>query len=355
MNTFTRNAARLLKGVAALSVTAFGLALAPVAQAQSGTVSLGNCSATNNAMTGFTWSGSVLTVTCPAGGGGGPTIDPLAGTFVLSSTNAAIVPLAAASIPAGGSFTAYVVRQAGWIGAYDVAWTASGNVTASPSSGVASFGDHDGFPRPITITAGNTGGTITLSLSTVTSKSDASLTTTASGTATITVIGPPPPVKDWATDPATPQVNCGTTASVVAPVFFTFNAQKQLFTLLPGQTAAIPFVLGAGASPFVQSTETVSTPSTAEHEVAISQCPGDFSPPLGVCRAYYSFNGGTVYMNTNGNNSTFACGLVPGNKYYVNVRQVFRNTTTSSCPSNAQGGTNGITPGCDVKLQIQGM
>src|SRR6478672_11050437 len=72
MNTFTKNAARLLKGVAALSVAAVGLAIAPSAQAQSGTVTLTNCSATNGTMTGFTWNGSVLSVTCTAGTDPGP-------------------------------------------------------------------------------------------------------------------------------------------------------------------------------------------------------------------------------------------------------------------------------------------
>jgi len=365
MNTFTKNAARLLQGVAALSVAAAGLAFAPLAQAQTGTVSITNCSATNSSLTGFTWNGSSLTVTCAASSGGpGPTpatIDPLAGTFALVSCGGSWSPFAGAvSVSGGGTFTACVVRQNGWIGDYNVPWTAVGSGTsASPASGTVSFGDKDGAPRAFSFTLGSTTGTVTVQLGTPSPISTPSLTTTSSGSATVNVQGAAvvtQPSGNWQTDPLTPQVSCSTTASVVAPVFYTFNAQKQLFTLLPGQTGAIPFIAGSPPSaPFVQATETVSTPATADGEVSISPCPGDFSMPRGVCRADYSFNGGVVYMNTNGTNSSFACGLVPGNKYYANVRQVFRGTTDNSCPSNAQGGADGRTPGCDVKLQMQGM
>jgi hypothetical protein len=359
MNTFTKNAARLLKGVAALSVAAAGLALAPFAQAQSGTVSLTNCSATNGAMTGFTWNGSVLSVTCSAGtvdpgpGTGGTLAnDPLAGTFTVVQCNSWTPFSSPVTASAGSTFSACIIRQNGWIGAYTVPYTAAG---ASPASGSVSFNDKDGTPRQVNITLPSAAGTVTLQVGTPVPTASNGLTTTAGGSVTINVQGAPvvtpPATGNWQTDAAVPQLtNCTTNATSI-PTWFTYNSQKQLFTLQTGQTGAIPFIAVGGTNPFVQSTETTSTPASADNEVSISQCPGDFSQPLGACRADYSFNGGTVYMTTGP--SPYYCNLQPGNKYYINVRQVFRNSTTPSCPAGALNGAG--VAGCDVKLQIQGL
>jgi hypothetical protein len=355
MNTFTKNAARLLKGVAALSVAAAGLALAPLAHAQSGTVTLTNCSATNGTMTGFTWNGSVLTVNCSdPGPGPGPLInDPLAGTFTIVQCNNWTPFSSPVTANAGSTFTACVVRQNGWIGAYGVPFTATG---ANPASGSVSFNDKDGTPRQVNVTLPATAGTVTLQLGSPVPGTGVPTgsTTTASGSVTINVQGAPvviPPPGNWQVDANVPQpTNCATNATTI-PTWFTYNSQKVLFTLQTGQTGAVPFIAVPGSSPFVQSTETTSTPASADNEVSISQCPGDFSQPLGACRADYSFNGGTVYMTTGA--SPYYCNLQPGSKYYINVRQVFRNSTTPSCPAGAMNGAG--TAGCDVKLQIQGL
>ena len=359
MNTFTKNAARLLKGVAALSVAAAGLALAPLAHAQAGTVSLTNCSATNGAMTGFTWNGSVLSVTCSAGGvdpgpgpGTGGTLvnDPVAGTFTVVQCNSWTPFSSPVSANAGSTFSACIIRQNGWIGAYTVPYTAAG---ASPASGSVSFNDKDGTPRQFNITLPSTAGTVTLQVGTPVPTVSNGLTTTASGSVTINVQGAPvvtpPATGNWQTDAAVPQVSGCTTNATTIPNWFTYNSQKQLFTLQTGQTGAMPFI--ATGAPFIQSTETTSTPGSADNEVSISQCPGDFSMPLGACKADYSFNGGSIYTTTTGN--PYYCNLQPGAKYYVNVRQVFRNSTTPSCPTNAINGAGVL--GCDVKLQIQGL
>ena len=372
MNTFFNKAARLgtvLKGVAAFSVAAFGLALAPQASAQSGTVTLSNCSS-GSTMTGFTWNGSTLTVTCSSSGGGTtpppggttPTIDPLAGTFALVQCGGNWTPFAGAQSANGGAtFTACIIRNQGWEGDYDVAWGASGGPGATPASGTIRFGNHDGSPKSFQFAVGSTSGAVTLSLTGVTPVSNPALTTTVNGAVTINVTGTtqnnPPPVTGgaWQTDAATPQVACNQGATKYGD-WFTYNSQKQILTLQPGETAAVPFIANPGLNPQVTTSETTATPLSTDNEISISQCPGDFSQTA-PCRMGYTATGGAVNMVTYAVPSYMAsayCQVVPGNKYYMNVRQVFRGTTANSCPSGVSSPFTG-QPGCDVKVQVQNL
>ena len=349
MNTNSTSAAwlsRLLKAAAAVTMAASAVAFAPLAHAQTGTVSVGNCTTTNTAMTGFAWNGSTLTVNCgTVVVGPPPTIDPLAGTFRLSA--------ASNTVNGGAVDTVYVERITGWLNAYTIAYTitATGNASATPSSGTVSFGDKDGASRPIAINTGTGGGTLTVTLGAVTPA-----TTTAAGVYTLTVNGTtqPPPVGgggDWKTDAATPQVACSTGANYSD--FFRSNGQKAQFTLKGGESAAVAFIANGGTQPQLSTTETINTPAYAEHEIVVSQCPGDFSQPFPCEQHPATIAGGYVAGNSGVAQPPYMvgayCQLTPGNKYYMNVRQTVKGTTTPSCPT----ATN--PQGCEIRTQVQNL
>jgi len=348
MNTNSTSAAwlsRLLKAAAALTMAASAVAFAPLAHAQAGTVTLTNCSSTNTAMTGFAWNGSSLSVTCSSGPPiviPPPVLDPLAGTFRLSA--------ATGTVNGGATDTVYVERIIGWLNPYTIAYsiTATGNASANPSSGFVSFGDKDGASRPIAINTGTGGGTLTVTLGAVTPN-----TTTAAGVYTLTVNGAPaPPVGggDWKTDAATPQVTCATAANYYD--FFKASGQKSQFTLKGGESGAVAFIANGGTQPALSSTETINTPGFADNQIVVSQCPGDFTPAF-PCMQSFTSTGGTLAANSGVAQPSYMqgayCQLVPGNKYYLNIRQVVRGTSTPSCPTS----TN--PQGCEVRGQVQGL
>jgi hypothetical protein len=112
----------------------------------------------------------------------------------------------------------------------------------------------------------------------------------------------------------------------------------------------VAFTPNAGQTIKLSTSDTVNTPSYADHEVAISECPGDFAPTY-PCEYQSIYVGSTMttYGGTSG--PVYACKLKPGTTYYMNVRQVVKgNTSLPSCPS----GPTGAPPGaCEVRTQIQ--
>jgi hypothetical protein len=118
--------------------------------------------------------------------------------------------------------------------------------------------------------------------------------------------------------------------------------------LLPGESIATAFIAQpAGGvtnlNPIVNVTDGATTPGTADVQVSVSQCPGDFSPSSAFCVKSMLYTGGSIYMTRT--NQVGYCNVVPGNKYYMNVREVkISDSTQNSCPS---------TGGCALRVQIQ--
>src|SRR5206468_9352626 len=65
----------------------------------------------------------------------------------------------------------------------------------------------------------------------------------------------------------------------------------------------------------------------------ISQCPGDFTPVFPCMQAFTS-TGGTLAGNVGVPQPSYMqgayCQLIPGNKYYLNIRQVVRSEEHTS-------------------------
>lgn len=177
---------------------------------------------------------------------------------------------------------------------------------------------------------------------------DITLTTTASGgvtpfaTHTVYVTGVP--------DQQVP--GCNTSANYLDT--FTIANQKIVFALKPGETGAIAITPTASSGVITLSTtDTINTPSDADHEVTISTCPGDFSTTVpAVCRYSANFVGSSRWMNTGAQSPVLAyhCPVTAGTKYYMNVRQVKLGTTINSC--NGPAYLNGA---CEVRLQNTGL
>jgi hypothetical protein len=148
----------------------------------------------------------------------------------------------------------------------------------------------------------------------------------------------PPPVVTPA--PGAPP-GCSTAATYLGT--FTHNAQKIEYTLHPGQSAAVAFVPKVGTLMDVSTTETTGTPPEADHEVAVSRCPGDFTPSP-PCRFQANFNGGTMFLR-DGAIPFWKCQVTAGVTHYMNVRQIVRGSSSiPSCPSGA---------GCPIRVQVQ--
>ena len=81
----------------------------------------------------------------------------------------------------------------------------------------------------------------------------------------------------------------------------------------------------------VSTSDTVNTPSSADHEVTISTCPGDFTP-VWPCEYQAQYTGATMTTQASATAPIYACKLVVGTKYYMNVRQVVKGSTgVNSC------------------------
>jgi hypothetical protein len=321
---------RALKGGMAIALAAVITAWAPTSDGASGTARKSDgtqiCS-----YSGFSFdsTSNILNITCDTQVPGQP------GTFSVSASPIQVVP--------GGTATVNVLRSGGSTGTYSVAYTATVtgltgatlNATAIPSSFTSSLDFAEGETvKPYTFNAGTTEGSLTLALGAVTPTGTTTAATTTAGatTATITVA-----------NGTTPPPGCTTSATYNTP--FTVSGQKIVFKLKPGETAAASFTPAANQTIKVSTTDTVNTPPTADHEVAVSQCPGDFTP-VWPCEYQTQYTGSTMTTQSATTAPIYACKLTAGTKYYMNVRQVVKgNTSVNSCPLT--------TTGCEVRVEIQ--
>lgn len=194
----------------------------------------------------------------------------------------------------------------------------------------------------------------TVTLSTGAQCSYSGFTVNASGNVTVTCAAiltptpvppnPPPPGPLPPTPPA-PTTGCSATSAIVSAPF-TFTGEKFVFALQPGQSVAIPFTPRAGTMPQLSTTETVMTPPNADHQVAVSRCPGDFSP-VAPCRYDANYIGLSMPVLPRapvGIERYVYCPVEPNVTYYMNIRQVVRgNPQFNSCTQDA----------CEVRAQIQ--
>ena len=358
MKTNTKQSAvgLVLKGAATAFLALGFAALAPVANAQSGTLTLSNPSSCST-FSGFTWNGSALSVTCTSTGTTNPnpvtcdTTKPGAFSWVAPTT---------ATITPGGSVTGTIQRVGGCKGQYTITFgtdaSAYPGVTVTPATSV-DFADgstatsQPAMTQNVTIaTSANTpvGTNVSVYLNGFTS-STGSGTPAIGGTfvASVQATQPPPP------PPPPPQGNgCTTTATYNVAL----NAATQLFwgtvfeagsypPLKPGETIAASFVYGGSQSwgevDFAQVTN-MAAGGTVDTEVAIDECPGTFKATTAdtACdkRVTYPATGGPVLYAT-ATPVTGICNLVPGKTYYINMRNVQANYNspqgTPSCPNSA--------------------
>lgn len=133
------------------------------------------------------------------------------------------------------------------------------------------------------------------------------------------VITPPPP-------PPPPAL--GVTYSDA----FTMNAEKKVFTLYPGQVAAVSFVPAAGERIQLQTTETTGTPDDADHMICVSETAGDFSKP-------WPYSASANYVGTAinafaGAGAPWQALLTPGRTYFLNLK--LTGTPSHACPIRVQ-------------------
>ena len=272
---------------------------------------------------------NILSIACDTVVAGQP------GTFSLAASPTTVVPNGTANIT--------VNRSGGTTGTYSVAYTATVtgltgatlNGTAVPAgtfSATVNFGEGQGS-QSFPFAAGSTEGSLSMTLGAVQATGTTTTPTTTAGatTATITVA-----------NGVTPPPGCTTSATYNTP--FLVSGQKTVFKLKPGETAAAAFTPAANQTIKVSTTDTVNTPSAADHEVTVSQCPGDFTP-VWPCEYQAQYTGSTMNTQSTATPPIYACKLTAGTKYYMNVRQVVKgNTSVNSCP---------FTLGCEVRVEIQ--
>jgi hypothetical protein len=147
------------------------------------------------------------------------------------------------------------------------------------------------------------------------------------------------------TPPTIPQPTGGacTTKAEFNNTFVT-TGQKFVYKLYPGQSAATAFNSQNFTNIAVSTSDTVSSPASADNQITISKCPGDFSKVY-PCAQNFLYVGGYVAASTEANPASYKCKLEPNTTYYMNVRQVVKGTNTPSCD---------LGEGCEVRVQIQG-
>ena len=356
MKTNSRQSAMslALKG-AATAFLALGIAaLAPVANAQTGTLTLSNPTSCSS-FSGFTWNGSTLSITCTSSTTNPPptttcdTTQP--GAFSWASpTSATITP--------GSTATGTIVRTGGCKGQYTITFgtdaAAYPGVTVSPTNSV-SFADGSATSQTVTVTTTAStpvGTNVSVYLNGFTS-STGSGTPAIGGTFVAAVQAtqpppPPPPTGNGCSTSATYNValNGGT------QLYWGTNEYDSRPPLKPSETIAASFTYvdsgSWGEVDLAQVTNYVQG-GTVDTEVSIDACPGNFPATTAdtACdkRVSYPATGGPViYGFTNG--ATFGmCALQPGKTYYVNIRNVrttYGSGTSSSC-------TN--TNGCAIRFR----
>lgn len=364
MNMINKSAAwlsRVLQGAAVASLAA-GVAFAPAAHAQSGTLSNpSNCSA----FTSFSWNNGVLTLTCS------PPVQqtcttPGSGSFgwVQPAGSSVNGPTYVLPMQTGTSTTVYARRSNGCQGAYSFTYTVqaqgvTGYAPAGPT-GTITFNDGDNADKPISISAGTTVGTLWIYFSAITPPAGQP-NPPVGGTLEFDVsASPPPPSGNWQTAANVPQISCPSQATYYA--WWSGNAQQfeygttspgSLAPLQPGQTVATAFIY-KGTQPTFNVSE-VTNPAYyggngVDVEIAVSQCPNDFPAVSGdtACDHRQGYKGGSDVYGTPAGSNTYWCQLTQGNKYYLNVRQVLKAYpgVTNSC---------NVSNGCAIRFQAQGI
>ncbi len=320
---------RALNGGMAVALAAIITAWAPISEGASGAAQKADGTPICT-YSGFSFdsTSNVLNITCDAVVAGQP------GTFSATASPTTVAPNGTANIT--------VIRSGGTTGSYSVAYTGtvtgltgatlSGTALALGTfSGTVDFANGQGS-QTFPFAAGTTEGSLSMSLVGAT-PTDSSVTTTAAGAVTITVSASTPP----------PPPGCTTTATYNGT--FSQTGQKIVFKLRPGESAAVAYTPTATQTIWkVSTSDTVNTPSNADHEVTISTCPGDFAP-VWPCEYQAQYTGATMTTQAAATVPIYACKLVVGTKYYMNVRQVVKGSTgLNSCQ---------LTLGCEVRTQVQ--
>jgi hypothetical protein len=133
---------------------------------------------------------------------------------------------------------------------------------------------------------------------------------------------------------------------------FTFGGQKHVFNLKPGEHASVAFTSN-GAGPQLSTTETVNTPASADHQVVVSDCPGDFTKPAPCAfeSNYIGLSMNTTTGTPSGWSAFYQCQIPLGGRRFMNIRQVVKGTgAPTATPVNScnQGA-------CEVRAQIQNL
>lgn len=325
-NVATRWSRKLLGGVA-LTLAAVAAAWSPLAGAQPKAV-FSNGQTCNYSSFSYNATTQQLDITCMTTG-----IDPNApSTFSWSGgATTSSTPTSVTLTRGGGSLgSAYTVDYSftGTFGDWSIGSPATccgGSVTfqANETSKTVPFNPGTGSGTMYVITNAVSGSP------TATVPGMYTFNVSPSGGTTL----PPPP-------------NCATSANYMET--FSYSGQKHVFSLKPGESAAVAFVPSAGTSPSLSTTETVNTPASADHQVVVSSCPGDFTKPA-PCE--YEANYVGLSMNTTTGTPTgiqawYQCAIPAGQTMYMNIRQVVKGATSINSCNQAS---------CEVRAQIQGL
>ena len=197
--------------------------------------------------------------------------------------------------------------------------------------------------RSLNFTPGTTAGMLGISLGAVAS----TVGSVASGTLLINVSAPAG---------AAPLPGCSTTAT--KNEIFQMSNQKVVMSLRAGETGAVAFTPSATSiQMYLSSSETVNTPPDADHEIAISTCPGDFTP-IYPCSYQANYVGNSLQGKV-GAGPAYQCALQVGTTYYMNVRHVklrdpsnWKGVAPQNSCLNPPQYTNGA---CEVRLQNTGL
>lgn len=280
------------------------------------------------------------------------TFDPVTNSLVANCTS---IPPASCTSPSSGTFSfpsassgPYYSGQTapvsisrtggsdcGYVLGYSVSAPASANATVNGSAvptGTVTFLDKEATSKVLGVSARTSvPADVTLTLS---GSAPGGITPFASHTVRFN----PFPIPE----------GCPATTPQAIGAFTTSN-EKIVLTLKPGDTGTVTFTPSASSGVITLSTtDTTATPAEADHEVAISRCPNDFTAGLGTfCHYSANFVGNSRQANTglNAPLTVFQCPVQAGTTYYMNVRQVKNGTTIPSCPNAS----------CEVRLQNTGL
>ena len=342
---------RALMGGAALVIAMATTAFAPSAAQAQGKAAYSNGTGCATFSTfSYDSSTNTLSLNCTTSTSTQPST-----TFTWSSAGTTAAP--------NTTMTVNIVRPTGLVGEmyvyYDMyvsnisGWSVDGGSNATQW---VLFGAAD-TTKTLTINTGSVAGTLKMVLSrtsgagTVPTGTAAEFNLSVSSTTTGGGGGSTPP-------PTNPTPPPGCTTSATKNDVFTISSQKIVFQLKPNETGAVAFTPTAATSLMTLSTsETVNTPADADHEVTISNCPGDFTKGY-PCGYQANYVGNSLQAVPNA--APWQCALTPGVTYYMNVRHVKLRPTSPSYQSyppenSCVSGPQYLNGACEVRLQNTGL